>query len=37
VTDSPSVLHYHTHIPVNLERSMEDALSKGHLKSGDKR
>lgn len=37
---SPEVLAYHTHAPVNLERSMEDALKRGHLpgtlSSGDK-
>ncbi|NND92835.1 MAG: molybdopterin-dependent oxidoreductase [Granulosicoccus sp.] len=32
---SPEVLHYHTHTPVNLERSMQDALSRGHLAGGD--
>lgn len=30
-------LRYHTHTPVNLERSMEDALNRGHLTRGDKR
>ncbi|MGQ7846862.1 molybdopterin oxidoreductase family protein [Granulosicoccus sp. 3-233] len=34
---APSVLRYHTHEPVNLERSLQDALSRGHLSSGDKR
>ncbi|MFK8079842.1 MAG: molybdopterin oxidoreductase family protein [Granulosicoccus sp.] len=33
---SPDVLTYHTHSPVNLERSMEDALKRGHLNGGDK-
>lgn len=36
LAESPHVLKYHTHTPVNLERSMEDALKRGHLKSGDK-
>ena len=30
-------LRYHTHTPVNLERSMKDALNRGHLTRGDKR
>ena len=30
-------LRYHTHTPVNLERSMEDALNRGHLTRGGKR
>jgi len=34
---SPDVLTYHTHTPINLERSMQDALTRGHLDSGDKR
>ncbi|ASJ71186.1 Tetrathionate reductase subunit A [Granulosicoccus antarcticus IMCC3135] len=29
-------LRYHTHVPVNLERSMEDALTRGPLTRGDK-
>jgi len=33
---SPDVLTYHTHSPVNLERSMEDALKRGQINSGDK-
>jgi len=37
VAEAPTVLRYHTHTPVNLERSFEDALSRGHLSSGDKR
>ena len=37
MADAPSVLRYHTHEPVNLERSLQDALSRGHLSSGDKR
>ncbi|MDC0434416.1 hypothetical protein OAM69_02115, partial [bacterium] len=36
VAASPDVLTYHTHAPINLERSMQDALSRGHLDSGDK-
>ena len=37
MAESPTVLHYHTHEAVNLERSMEDALSRGHLPTGEKR
>lgn len=37
MVEAPAVLRYHTHEPVNLERSMQDALSRGHLSSGDKR
>ena len=33
---SPAVLTYHTHPPINLERSMQDALKRGHLGGGDK-
>ena len=33
---SPDVLTYHTHAPINLERSMQDALKRGHIDSGDK-
>lgn len=36
IAESPDVLRYHTHTPVNLERSMADALSKGPIGSGDK-
>ena len=36
VAASPEVLTYHTHAPINLERSMQDALTRGHLDSGDK-
>ena len=36
VAASPDVLTYHTHAPINLERSMQDALTRGHLDSGDK-
>ena len=36
VAASPDVLTYHTHAPINLERSMQDALKRGHLDSGDK-
>lgn len=35
--ESADTLTYHTHTPINLERSMEDALKRGHLNSGDKR
>lgn len=31
IDESPQVLRYHTHQPVNLERSLQDALSQGHL------
>ena len=31
MSDTPSVLRYHTHEAVNLERPMMDALKKGHL------
>ncbi len=34
---APEVLRYHTHEPVVLERSLQDALNRGHLSSGDKR
>ena len=34
--ESPNVLAYHTHTPINLERSMEDALKRGQLNSGEK-
>ena len=33
---SPESLTYHTHATINLERSMEDALKRGHMDSGDK-
>ena len=33
---SPQALTYHTHPAVNLERSMHDALHRGHMNSGDK-
>jgi anaerobic selenocysteine-containing dehydrogenase len=36
MAEPPSVLRYHTHTPINLERSMQDALSRGHLETGDK-
>lgn len=37
IAESPDTLTYHTHTPVNLERSMADALKRGQLRSGDKR
>jgi len=37
VATPPDILSYHTHTPINLERSMEDALHRGHQNSGDKR
>ena len=36
VEASPEVLTYHTHTPINLERSMRDALTRGQLNRGDK-
>ena len=36
IDESPKVLRYHTHRPVNLERSLQDALSRGHLNGKEK-